>query len=115
MAVMQSAGLSSGLSKSFVRALIGGTIILVATCVLLWQTSYGSLSRSSSTWRATDQTPKVAAPSNDQKTLSQWQKPANVKVIGLVFYGRRRFVEILQCYLHVRDCDKTSVAKLIAA
>src|SRR5579871_5265296 len=27
--------------------------------------------------------------------------PDNVKIVGLVFYGRREFVEILDCYLKV--------------
>ncbi|KAF4998332.1 hypothetical protein FGRMN_3212 [Fusarium graminum] len=34
------------------------------------------------------------------KDLSQWQKPAEIsKVMGLVFYGRRQSVSILDCYL----------------
>ena len=35
--------------------------------------------------------------------IAQWKKPSGMKVIGLVFYGRRRFVSILDCYLKVRD------------
>ncbi|MCJ1405839.1 hypothetical protein MMC11_009069 [Xylographa trunciseda] len=31
--------------------------------------------------------------------VQRWQAPAGMKVIGLVFYGRRRFVTILNCYL----------------
>jgi len=31
--------------------------------------------------------------------LRNWKKPEGVKVIGLVFYGRKEFVEILDCYL----------------
>ncbi|MCJ1379589.1 hypothetical protein MMC17_002691 [Xylographa soralifera] len=31
--------------------------------------------------------------------IQRWQPPAGMKVIGLVFYGRRRFVTILNCYL----------------
>jgi hypothetical protein len=34
------------------------------------------------------------------KTWEQtWKKPQDLKVIGLVFYGRREFVEVLDCYL----------------
>jgi hypothetical protein len=36
------------------------------------------------------------------QTLREWRKPKNMKVIGLVFYGRKEFVEILDCYLQVR-------------
>jgi hypothetical protein len=32
-------------------------------------------------------------------TLGEWQKPDGLKVIAIVFYGRRRYVEILNCYL----------------
>ncbi|OTB12551.1 hypothetical protein K445DRAFT_37646, partial [Daldinia sp. EC12] len=28
-----------------------------------------------------------------------WKKPAGIKVIGMVFYGRKRYVDILDCYL----------------
>ena len=36
------------------------------------------------------------------KEIAEWQKPEGMKVVGLVFYGRRRFVSILRCYLDVR-------------
>jgi hypothetical protein len=32
-----------------------------------------------------------------------WKKPADLKVVGLVFYGRRASVSILECYLQVRE------------
>jgi hypothetical protein len=35
------------------------------------------------------------------RALSEWRKPKDLKVIGLVFYGRKEFVEILDCYLKV--------------
>ncbi|KAL7620030.1 Mitochondrial-processing peptidase subunit alpha [Parahypoxylon ruwenzoriense] len=28
-----------------------------------------------------------------------WKKPAGIKVVGMVFYGRKRYVDILDCYL----------------
>ncbi|KAF1988134.1 hypothetical protein K402DRAFT_462049 [Aulographum hederae CBS 113979] len=28
-----------------------------------------------------------------------WKKPRDVKIIGMVFYGRRRFIDVLDCYL----------------
>ncbi|KAI1330197.1 hypothetical protein F5Y16DRAFT_408837 [Xylariaceae sp. FL0255] len=28
-----------------------------------------------------------------------WRKPAGIKIIGMIFYGRRRSVDILDCYL----------------
>ncbi|MCJ1320028.1 hypothetical protein MMC15_005364 [Xylographa vitiligo] len=31
--------------------------------------------------------------------IQRWQPPPGMRVIGLVFYGRRRFVTILNCYL----------------
>lgn len=31
--------------------------------------------------------------------VAQWSKPEGVKIIGLVFFGRRTTVEILDCYL----------------
>jgi hypothetical protein len=34
---------------------------------------------------------------------ASWKKPADLKVVGLVFYGRRASVSILQCYLKVRE------------
>ena len=37
------------------------------------------------------------------KDVAEWQKPSELKVMGLVFFGRRRFVSILQCYLQVRS------------
>ena len=33
--------------------------------------------------------------------IATWTPPAGMRVIGLVFYGRRRFVTILNCYLQV--------------
>ena len=35
------------------------------------------------------------------REIERWQPPAGMKVVGLVFYGRRRFVSILNCYLQV--------------
>lgn len=36
------------------------------------------------------------------KDLSHWEKPADIsKIMGLVFYGRRQSVSILDCYLKV--------------
>ena len=37
----------------------------------------------------------------DNQALRAWKKPDGLKVIGLVFYGRKEFVEILDCYLKV--------------
>ena len=36
------------------------------------------------------------------KKLESWTKPHSLKVVALVFYGRSRFVSILDCYLQVR-------------
>lgn len=35
----------------------------------------------------------------ETEDIVQWQKPAAMKIIGLVFYGRRQFVSVLDCYL----------------
>jgi hypothetical protein len=39
----------------------------------------------------------IGEPSSSE--LRNWKKPAGMKIIGLVFYGRRQFVEVLDCYL----------------
>jgi len=41
----------------------------------------------------------VGEPSS--QALREWKKPEDLKIIGLVFYGRKEFVEILDCYLKV--------------
>ena len=46
------------------------------------------------------------------KEIAEWQKPEGMRVIGLVFYGRRRYVSILQCYLQV--CIARSISQLSA-
>jgi hypothetical protein len=33
----------------------------------------------------------------------EFKKPPGLKIVGLVFYGRKEFVEILDCYLQVRS------------
>jgi hypothetical protein len=42
-------------------------------------------------------------PPNDLSTVNAYngtfQKPAGLKIVALVFYGRKEFVEILNCYL----------------
>jgi len=35
--------------------------------------------------------------------------PEGVKVIGLVFYGRREYVQVLECYLEVRHPILSSI------
>lgn len=35
------------------------------------------------------------------KEITEWEKPEGMKIVALVFYGRRRYVEILDCYLKV--------------
>lgn len=35
-----------------------------------------------------------------------WSKPANQRVLGLIFYGRRKRVEILKCYLERNLVDQ---------
>jgi hypothetical protein len=39
----------------------------------------------------------IGEPSSSE--LRNWKKPEGMKIIGLVFYGRRQFVEVLDCYL----------------
>lgn len=39
----------------------------------------------------------IGEPGN--QALRAWKKPDGLKVIGLVFYGRKEFVEVLDCYL----------------
>jgi hypothetical protein len=41
----------------------------------------------------------IGEPGN--QALRAWKKPDGLKVIGLVFYGRKEFVEVLDCYLKV--------------
>ena len=42
------------------------------------------------------------------KSVQEWQKPPDLHVVGLVFFGRRRFVEILNCYLQVCESSLAS-------
>ena len=35
--------------------------------------------------------------------IRNWQKPVDLQIIGLVFYGRREYVAVLDCYLKVRS------------
>lgn len=35
------------------------------------------------------------------REIERWHPPTGMKVVGLVFYGRRRFVSVLNCYLQV--------------
>ena len=44
--------------------------------------------------------------------VQRWQLPPGMRVIGLVFYGRRRFVSILSCYLKVSQLLEPTVAVL---
>jgi hypothetical protein len=37
--------------------------------------------------------------------VTDFKKPSNLSVVGLVFYGRPAVVSILDCYLKVRLCD----------
>ena len=42
------------------------------------------------------------APGSRMKDIMAWKKPPGMKVVALVFYGRRRYVSVLECYLKVR-------------
>ncbi|MCJ1309322.1 hypothetical protein MMC25_002981 [Agyrium rufum] len=33
------------------------------------------------------------------RTVADWRKPDDLKVVALVFFGRKRFITVLQCYL----------------
>ena len=33
--------------------------------------------------------------------VAEWEKPEGMKVVALVFFGRHRYVEILNCYLKI--------------
>jgi hypothetical protein len=35
--------------------------------------------------------------------LETWKKPADLRVVGLIFFGRHTFVSILDCYLKVHS------------
>ena len=37
----------------------------------------------------------------DSTHSDQWQKPEDLRVVGLVFYGRVEYASILDCYLQV--------------
>lgn len=41
------------------------------------------------------------AHSNLMKDVTVWKKPPGMKVVALIFYGRRRYVSVLECYLKV--------------
>ena len=99
MVVLQSTGHQPVLSRGVLRTLAGGAVVLVASCLLLWHASIKSSAPAFLSWQGKNQSQHIA-PSREEH-ISRWQKPTGIKVIGLVFYGRRRFAEILQCYLHV--------------
>ena len=37
-------------------------------------------------------------------SMGEFEKPVNLTIIGMVFYGRRARVEMLDCYLKVSGC-----------
>ncbi|KAI0893172.1 hypothetical protein F4806DRAFT_211908 [Annulohypoxylon nitens] len=47
--------------------------------------------------QATDRVDKIKLDSIAPK--GGWKKPEGIKVIGMVFYGRKRYVDLLDCYL----------------
>lgn len=49
--------------------------------------------------RLRDDDAVLHAPIKAVASSTTWRKPANITVTGVVFYGRRRFVDILDCYL----------------
>ena len=103
-------------SQPFARLVFVGTILL-SLVLIIWSTEavptarhlFGSKSGPPPLNRhSPDQySPGAAAGSASHigkpsiESLRGWRKPASLKVIGLVFYGRREFVEILDCYLKV--------------
>jgi hypothetical protein len=48
--------------------------------------------------------PPLDASAGYNAYTGDFRKPPGLKIVGLVFYGRREFVEILNCYLQVRSC-----------
>ena len=87
-----------------ILATAGGLFFLLATVLLLQQPalrsrvpSYSSLKEKILGGGSKTQNARLA----HEQELVQWTKPKDVKIIGLVFYGRKRYVEILECYLRV--------------
>lgn len=49
--------------------------------------------------RGRDDDIRLHSPTKAVNNTTPWRPPSNVSVVGVVFYGRRRFVDILDCYI----------------
>lgn len=85
---------------------VGGVFFILATVLLLQHPNFRSpvLFHSSQ--------PLIEQETHDEtkaqnlrlahlQEIVKWEKPKDIKIVGLVFYGRKRYVEILECYLRV--------------
>jgi hypothetical protein len=83
----------SGCARVFFRAL-GWLIVLAATAIVLESYSFGLLQGHFTSIRHTKPASYQPIPAS-----VRYQKPVGPKIIGLIFYGRRDRVAILNCYL----------------
>ena len=82
--------------------------MLIALVVLILLAGLGALWHRPGKFNSPDQTvPEDPKPSKKPNpvaggkhpSVSPWKKPKGFKIIGLIFFGRQRTVEILDCYL----------------
>jgi hypothetical protein len=89
------------MSRKLVRTSRGVGLSIIGFFALLWALFYltprinESLSHGG--WRL--------GPFSNQTSNSthpeQWQKPEDLRVVGLIFYGRQEYASILECYVQV--------------
>lgn len=99
---------SSYISGSSHRLMIFPTLLLLALLLLFYLISWRNHSAQKDSWldlaaKSTSINHKHAVDDiiEHLRGIAEWEKPADLKVVALVFYGRRRFVQILDCYLKV--------------
>ena len=47
-------------------------------------------------------TPHLQTPFSESIVIPHFERPKDIKIVGLVFFGRKDRVEMLRCYLEVR-------------
>lgn len=87
---------------------IGASILLLSVALLFWSSE--SIQNAKHLFKPPPHEPPRHHPGSpigsgahvgepSSQALREWRKPKDLKVIGLIFYGRREFVQVLDCYL----------------
>lgn len=105
--------------KSVFLLAVAGLVLFVLVCaqfssataplqgVIDIVSPWGNAPKECTTWPVNEHGQMTVAPDPAQKRFEVaslappggWKKPKGFKIVGLVFYGRRRNVDILDCYL----------------